>query len=144
MASTKFVVEAVVLDPAGQVLLVRQGWMRHDWELPGGHVKKRESAMEAVIREVSEETGLTVLPERLLAVFHIREEKFHDFVFVCRLVEPAAAPRPNPPEIAACGFFAFDALPSPIRPFTVARIREALEGVTHALPIELEPGEWID
>lgn len=50
---------AVVRSDAGRILLVR----RVDdgmWELPGGRVEVGESAVEAVVREVAEEAGVTV------------------------------------------------------------------------------------
>ena len=48
-------VEAVVTDSAGQVLLVRQGRTRHDWELPGGKLQKSESLLACLAREIKEE-----------------------------------------------------------------------------------------
>ena len=61
-------VGAVVTDARGRLLLVRRG---HDpgaglWSLPGGHIEPGESDVEALVREMLEETGLTVAPGRLL------------------------------------------------------------------------------
>jgi len=143
MPSRQLTVEAVILNPAGQVLLVRQGETRRRWELPGGHVKKRESLVEGLEREVREETGLCVEALRVLGIFYIRKENVHDFVLVCRVVGRRTRPRANEPEISACGYFAIDALPEPIRPFTVNRIRDAIARTTHPLPIELKAKEWV-
>ncbi|WP_235003112.1 NUDIX hydrolase [Blastococcus haudaquaticus] len=55
-------VGAVVLDPAGRLLLIRRGHDPHAglWSLPGGRVEPGETLEQAVRREVLEETGLTV------------------------------------------------------------------------------------
>src|SRR3954451_17003499 len=50
---------AAVRNPAGEVLLVRRiddGY----WELPGGRLEVGESAAQAVIREVAEESGVSI------------------------------------------------------------------------------------
>ena len=50
---------AAVRNVAGEVLLVRRiddGY----WELPGGRIDVGESAAQAVIREVAEESGVTI------------------------------------------------------------------------------------
>jgi 8-oxo-dGTP diphosphatase len=36
------------------------------WDIPGGHIEAGESAEEAVLRELYEETGATILPPELL------------------------------------------------------------------------------
>ena len=48
---------AVVRDDANRVLLVRRA-DDGQWELPGGRVELGESAVDAVEREVAEESGL--------------------------------------------------------------------------------------
>jgi len=60
-------VGAVVVD-GGRVLLVRRGTepMKGHWTLPGGLVEVGEPLETAVVREVREETGLTVEPVELI------------------------------------------------------------------------------
>jgi ADP-ribose pyrophosphatase YjhB (NUDIX family) len=60
-------VGAVVVDE-GRVLLVRRGTepMKGQWSLPGGVLELGESLLSGVVREVLEETGLTVEPLELL------------------------------------------------------------------------------
>jgi 8-oxo-dGTP pyrophosphatase MutT (NUDIX family) len=136
--------EAVIFNTDGRVLLVQQGKKRGgNWELPGGKVKKRESLPDAVVREVMEETGLDVTPERLLGIFYIRSQNRYDFVVQCRLTDDTAKPKPNPPEIIACKFFTTERLPKPMRGFTVDRIADALEGTVYPLPVEISAAQWV-
>ncbi|MFJ9412463.1 NUDIX domain-containing protein [Streptomyces sp. NPDC101393] len=52
----------VVLLAAGHVLLIERGWdpFKGQWALPGGHVDTRETSLDASVRELEEETGITV------------------------------------------------------------------------------------
>ena len=61
-------VGAIVHDAAGRLLLVRRGRPpgRGLWSLPGGRVDHNESDTAAVVRELREETGLHVLPGKLV------------------------------------------------------------------------------
>jgi 8-oxo-dGTP pyrophosphatase MutT (NUDIX family) len=66
-------VAAVVRDEQGRVLLHQ----RHDdgsWSLPAGAIDPGETSSAAVAREVYEETGLVVRPERVLGVFRVPHE----------------------------------------------------------------------
>jgi len=145
VAKRRLTVEAVVTDSRGRVLLVRQGRSRHDWELPGGKVRKDESLLAGLRREVEEETQIAIVPQRLIGVYFIRDgsELFHDFVFACGIARGEKSPRPNPPEIAECGFFALDHLPKPVRPFTRERIADAQRNTSEILPVELVMKDWI-
>ena len=61
---------AVVIH-SGRVLLVRRGKepLRGRWLVPGGTVELGETLEEAVVREVREETGVTVRPRGVALVF---------------------------------------------------------------------------
>lgn len=68
----------------GEVLL--QNRVKADWRgyaLPGGHIEPGESIVEAVIREMREETGLTVLHPKLCGVkqFPIDGGRYLVFLF---------------------------------------------------------------
>jgi 8-oxo-dGTP diphosphatase len=53
----------------GQELLMLQKPRRGWWVSPGGKVEPGESLLEAVVREVREETGLTIEQPKLRGVF---------------------------------------------------------------------------
>jgi ADP-ribose pyrophosphatase YjhB (NUDIX family) len=61
-------VGAIARDGAGRLLLIQRG---HDpeagrWSLPGGRVEPGETDTQALVREMLEETGLTVAPGALI------------------------------------------------------------------------------
>src|SRR4051812_18331614 len=61
-------VAGVVVDEAGRVLVIQ----RRDngrWEPPGGILERDETFEQGVVREVAEETGVTVQVERLTGVY---------------------------------------------------------------------------
>ena len=55
----------------GRVLLIRRGKepLRGRWVVPGGTVEAGETLHDALVREVLEETGLTVQPREVVLVF---------------------------------------------------------------------------
>jgi ADP-ribose pyrophosphatase YjhB (NUDIX family) len=60
-------VSAIILTDEG--LLLQRRADNGLWGLPGGGVEPGESLSEAVVREVREETGLEVVPGRLIGVY---------------------------------------------------------------------------
>jgi 8-oxo-dGTP pyrophosphatase MutT (NUDIX family) len=59
---------AAVRNATGQVLLVRR-IDDGNWELPGGRIEVGETARQAVIREVAEESGITIELTTLSGVY---------------------------------------------------------------------------
>jgi 8-oxo-dGTP pyrophosphatase MutT (NUDIX family) len=60
---------AVIFDPARQKVLLTQRTDNGRWCLPGGGMEPGESASEACIREVWEETGLRAAVRRLIGIY---------------------------------------------------------------------------
>ena len=89
-------VGAVVHDARGRLLLVRRGHAPSAglWSVPGGRVEAGESEVEAVVREMAEETGLRVRPERVLGRVRIDGDGvvFTVTDWVCTLLDPGQQP----------------------------------------------------
>lgn len=128
-------VRVMVLDQAGQVYLVRHSYVP-GWHLPGGGVERGEDALEAVRRELVEETGIKARGAfQLHGLFHNRAYSSGDHValFVLRDFEEGKR-QASPFEIVDGGFFAIDDLPEGTSAATLRRLEEVLHG-TPASPL---------
>jgi 8-oxo-dGTP diphosphatase len=132
MSPTAFV---VARNRSGHVLLVRRA-DSGNWELPGGRVEFGESAQIAAIREVEEESGVTVEVTRLAGIYtdpgHVMfypdtGEARQQFA-VCFLASPIAGrPRPNGNETREAAWVPPGRIPHlPIHPSVRMRIIHAL------------------
>lgn len=76
----------MICDGKGNVLVQNKTnhptW--HGWNFPGGHVEKGEYVTPSVIREMKEETGLTIENPRLCGIkeFHKRKDGKRYIVFM--------------------------------------------------------------
>jgi 8-oxo-dGTP diphosphatase len=89
-------VGAVVIDGT-KVLLVRRGNepLKGEWSLPGGALELGETLQQGIVREVFEETGLTVSPvgvveilDRIIPDEESGRVRYHYVLvdFVCRVI----------------------------------------------------------
>ncbi len=105
-------VTVICRDPGGRVLLVKDA-ETGVWLAPGGSIEPDESPADAAVREMWEETGLTVAPLRILGVYGGPEfvvaypngdrTAYVMTVFECRPV--SGTPQPDGREIQAIGYF---------------------------------------
>lgn len=82
---------AIVHDPSGRLLLVRRGRAPSvgSWSIPGGRCQAGEDARDACVREVAEETGLSVEIVRFVGQVERPAPDGGSYViddFLCRLV----------------------------------------------------------
>ncbi|HEY2710277.1 MAG TPA: NUDIX domain-containing protein [Caulobacteraceae bacterium] len=126
-------VRGLVLNEAGEVLLVEHTYMR-GWFLPGGGVEAGETIEAAVVRELEEEAGVRVIGRPKLVSVHANHRVFRgDHVMLYRVDEWAPCTPSQQGEIAAIAWFAPDQLPPGATPGTRRRIAEALGGEDHSL-----------
>jgi 8-oxo-dGTP diphosphatase len=145
-ASKGIAAAAVIFGADGRVLLVKHSYGPLNWEIPGGAAEPGETPTETALREVLEETRLTVTADRLTGIYYDAYEAGREalhFVFLCRPVDDRAVPRPGCDEITACSYWSADALPRPISDFTVRRIDDAIAAPGPVLPIAITPRRWL-
>ncbi|MBU0508489.1 NUDIX hydrolase [bacterium] len=80
---------AVILEREGRLLLVKRNIEPGigQWSLPGGFIEAGETAVEAVVREIHEETGLNCRPERVVDVATYLGGYYGDVLVVCYQVQ---------------------------------------------------------
>lgn len=121
---------AVPFDDTGRVLLGQRADSGR-WALVGGLMEPGEDVADAVVREVLEETGVLVRPDRITSVWTIPPFRFGNgdevsvVVTTFRCTALSGEARVNDDESLDVRWFDLDALPDlPDR--DVARIHEAL------------------
>ena len=117
-------VRAACFDAEGRVFLVRHTYVP-GWYLPGGGVEHRQTAEEALARELREEGNLEIIGRpHLFQVYFQRRVSKRDHVILYRAQVRQTAPRKPDREIRDSGFFALDALPEGTTQATLRRLAE--------------------
>ncbi|MEE6246141.1 MAG: NUDIX domain-containing protein [Thermoproteota archaeon] len=89
-------VGALIINSNDEILLVKSHkWIEKKWTVPGGHIELGETAHDAIIREVKEETNLDIIPVKPILVQEcVYDEGFfksRHFIFIdflCNVTNP--------------------------------------------------------
>ena len=140
-------VTALLFDEADRLLLVRQ---REEgiWSTPGGFIEPEECPADAVVREMWEETGLLVTPQRIAAVFggpefvvhypNEDEAQYVTIVFDCTLV--GGQFHPDGEETTAAAYWSLaEASGLPLAPWLVPVLSRLYE---RGPVVDFEPARW--
>ena len=122
----KFTVSAtaIIVNPANEVLLLEHVFRPScAWALPGGFLNARESAEEAVVREVREETSLGLENVR---IYFARTDRTHVEIFF--IADPTGEPRVNSHEIMDFRWFKKEDLPAGMSKTQRRLIEQVLDG----------------
>jgi len=133
-------VAAVIQDEQGRVLLHRRR-VGGGWAPPSGAVEPGEDVHAGLLRELGEETGLTVDVERLVGVYsdpayqivHYPDGRIIQFVtclFACRL---RGGDLQGSEEGTAWAWFAPSALPEDLTAYARVWLRDAFSGGVQVL-----------
>ncbi len=117
---------AAILDDSGRILCVRMNYATRGWTTPGGRVESGESPLDALKREVHEESGLDVDAGELVGVYSKPHKD--DIVLFFRARVVARNPWQPNEEISHLGYFGRDELPEPMGLGARTRIIDALDG----------------
>jgi len=132
---------AAIIERNGRFLVVEEtdGSPERVLNQPAGHVEPGEGLLDAVCREVREETGLAFTPDAVVGIYQLRARNGKDYCRICfrGTVPDGAQAVPEDPEILGCRWLSREELASaPLRSGLVLRcLDDARAGA--AFPLSL-------
>ena len=115
----------IVTNQYNDVLLILRDDSR-TWAPPGGGIEANELPPEAAAREVEEETGVKVLPVRLVALQYMREGPDGELTLIFRCLIRGGEPTPSA-ESLQVGFHRSQELPKPMFSMHKQMLRAAIQ-----------------
>jgi len=120
---------AVIFNQNQQILLVKLTYQRfHPWGLPGGSLDYSERPEDAVLREMLEETGITIEIEKFLFAKTWTPDRV-GLYYLCRIKDGVFQPSE---EVSEMGYFPKDSLPD-VRPQDIDLIKQIYKMVNDEL-----------
>lgn len=117
-------VAAVIFDESQHILLAEHTYQRHHpWALPGGNLELGEKPESAIVREILEETGLTIRVKKLLLLKTWARTDYLGIYYLCSIVGGTFQPSV---EVSKIGYFSVEALPD-VRPSDVKLTKYLLQ-----------------
>lgn len=118
-------VRGICYDPESHRVLLVKHTYADEWALPGGGVEVGEAAIDALKRELSEETGLECLSATVLDVYHNNSLSKRDHVITYLVDKWRSEPTHKRPrlEISITGWFNLESLPLVLTPCTKAALK---------------------
>jgi 8-oxo-dGTP diphosphatase len=122
-------VSAVLVNDQNEILLLRHRFRENqNWELPGGFVEREESLIEALQRELSEETGLAIEIVSLLSA-GVSRARHLDVCYLARMA--GGSLRIDDREILEAGFYGSQDLPPDLKAEHLRNIEPARRHLDH-------------
>ena len=122
---------AIIFDDEGRVLFVRWSHAPGFYGLPGGRIEPGEEPHDAAVREVREETGLSVHVRRLVGVYGFdstdQEHYLVMYAFLCVTTSGEATVTARA-EISEVGWFDPRRLPTPLENLAPCAVADAVSG----------------
>jgi 8-oxo-dGTP diphosphatase len=133
------VADAFVSDQHGHLLLTLPSY-RPDWVPPGGDVEAGEDPKAACSREVFEELGLVVVPQRLLVLDWLPPHRFRScpmvyFLFDCNEIAEGSNIRRNAGEVREHAFVRLEHAAALTNSATMRRLTAATRAKSEGIMI---------
>lgn len=129
---------ASLFDQEGRVVLVRQSYAGRCWTQPGGRLEVVEDPVRGVLREIYDETSMRADIVGFVGTYVSPHES--DVVLHFRGIVQAQDRWAASDEIIDCGRFSEVALPNPMRPNTLTRLKDGFAGATGVFRVFGENG----
>jgi ADP-ribose pyrophosphatase YjhB (NUDIX family) len=126
----------LIQDEKGKVLLVQDATREQKWTLPGGGPEFQELIPDTLIREIKEETSLTVTVGKLLGVFSQQKEPGIVFLFQANVIE--GTPKTDGKETQNIDFFSLEEIMEMrelIKPAQLSMVHQVLNTEESKFPI---------